>query len=110
MAKSQRRLWQDADTNAVLGGLPWLAMTEFRMLRLDALDVDAGQDRWQMTGRKLGELVDTLRSRQISVVPKVGPADVVGGFDLAPGPADGVPEPEWHSMQRFSKIRPIPPL
>ncbi len=97
VAQSQQRLWQGADTNVVLSGLPWLAMTEFRMLRLGALDVDADQDRWRVTGRQLGELADTLRRRQITSAPTVGPADVVGGFDLKPGPASGVPEPEWHS-------------
>ncbi|MCE9591343.1 MAG: hypothetical protein K8S99_12555 [Planctomycetes bacterium] len=44
-------------------------------------------------------LVRELRARQITAPPAVGPADVVGAFELRAVPMDAAPAPDWHSAQ-----------
>lgn len=98
--QSQQELWRDAGPSKVINSLPWLTMTEFRLLRLNMLD--DGESSWSRRGRMLGELVDVVRGRQVTAAKANGCDDAVGGFDLMATGEGGFPDPEWHSAHMLA--------
>jgi hypothetical protein len=97
---AQQLLWQEADTGQVLSMMPWLVTAESRMRRLGAGpqdDAAVGQRDAAMRS-----LLDLLKERQVTETPMLGPADVLGGFDLATKSPDSPPRPDWRTGQALA--------
>ena len=96
-------LWLTQRNALSVTALPWLLRAELTMYRLGA--DRAGQDPAAIAGKfaYLGSLVAGVVERQIIEPPAVGPADVVGGFDLSPEPGS-VPAPNWTSAFVLSVV------
>lgn len=87
-----------AETGPVsdLSQLPWMALAK---LRLEQLRAAGAEQVGQLADRiDLTSAAGPLLLKQVRRQPELGPADVVGGFDLtserfSPGP----PEPDWRT-------------
>jgi len=90
--------WSGSDTAALLNAQPWLAMAEFRLRRSGGLSEGADPKRWNGVTKRLSKIAGVLRRRIISTRSLVGPADVIGGFDLATKDrAASLPQPHRRS-------------
>lgn len=97
--RSEAVLWQEAEAGGLVGLVPWVAMTEAHLARLGKLGAPDAQPTRSQRWDRLGELADALRQRQIIAAPQVGPADVVGGFELTPQPGAVAPSADWQSAR-----------
>ena len=90
LAVMVERMWNDAHGQSLPPAqmLPWLAATQqWWSMRYEK---PIGQDTVQPWAK-------LLRDRQINRPPPLGPADVVGGFDLTATPPGGAPQPDWRA-------------
>lgn len=101
---SRMMQWREFPADRILAALPWMMRTEAYAALLDALDAPATQpghvsDAGAAAERreKIQKLMASLRDRQVVDPPALGPADVVGGFELTGAPSSGAPSPDWRS-------------
>ncbi|MCC6682737.1 MAG: hypothetical protein IT445_17690 [Phycisphaeraceae bacterium] len=90
------RLWDQTRGNPNINALPWLAFAQERVGELLADDQTHIAQKKQRDAT-LGELVRMLLGQQVVDPPRVGPKDVIGGFELSTGPIDSPPNPNWTS-------------
>lgn len=95
-------LWTEAEQRPNVASLPWLVLAHHRAGRLLA---DEG-DGQQLAGRQrgFGVLAERLMEHQVTERPVFGPADVVGGFELNPGPLAAPPSPDWRTAHMLSYL------
>ena len=98
-------VWQRMRKQVNVSALPWLMLAQNKAmpaLNADGLVKDKKAAASRAAG--LGRLVSALVNKQIQTVPALGPADVVGGFQLAPLPEGAPPAPTWHSAEVLTLI------
>ncbi|QQE10198.1 hypothetical protein JD969_11845 [Planctomycetota bacterium] len=98
-------LWDQTQKSLNITTLYWLALAHSRVDDIINPDQDpklrvALVDREQALGNAIEKLLDL----QINVPPRLGPADVVGAFDLYDTPLDSAPDPSWHTSQILALI------
>lgn len=98
-----QRLWDDHDRSPNAESLPWLALAHHRAGRLLAED-DAARRQLAQRQAALGSLIDRIIDQQVIAPPQLGPADVIGGFELEPAPAGAPPQPDWRTAQLLSLL------
>lgn len=97
VGRSLDALWTASRGNLSAGVLPWYASAVSRVGALLAGEDAAAQARLLERRRALASLVDTLAQQQVIEPPRLGPADVVGGFELVKGPPGSPPNPNWYT-------------
>ncbi len=95
------QLWNQTQGNPNINALPWLAFTQDRVGELLA-DDDAHIKQKQQRDTALGQLAHKLLGQQVVDSPRVGPDDVIGGFELNSGPIDSPPNPNWTTAPLLS--------
>lgn len=101
LAQSQRWLWQQLTTSRLIETLPWLALAEFRFSSLSAVDPKSGPSRAAKV-RAFESVMDALLGVQMTETPELGPADVIGGFELghlSGRDANGSSQIGWRTAQ-----------
>ena len=95
---------QDAQWNAkhsdaeIVGIMPWMAATAARMQRLDPAKTDLQKKTWELRVQLIRKLRENLSQKKlIRKAPDLGPADVLGGYDLINDIGQGAPTPDWRS-------------
>jgi hypothetical protein len=79
----------DGASSPSMEKLPWLGM----------MGGGKGREDGVVEGGALIGAMALLRPRQIIVAPELGPADMVGGFNLSASWPDGVLQTDWRSAQ-----------
>lgn len=92
------QLWQQAQQAPNVAALPWFMAAHHRTAKLLATDAAAKQAVAERE-QGLAVLVVVLCEQQVIEPPLLGPADVVGGFELVAGPAGSPPNPDWRTSQ-----------
>lgn len=95
-------LWTASEGSPNIAVLPWFVVAQSRAGRLLAGDAPEAQAAIKAREQTLGDLVDRLCKQQVIEPPLLGPADVVGGFELTRGPAGSPPNPDWRTAQLLS--------
>jgi len=98
-------LWGSSlDVVDLVTAMPWMTSAAVKMHRLNlATQTDEGlrareRQRWSQRVEAVLKLSQSLRSKKlVSSPPKIGPTDVVGGYDLISETSDGAPAPDWRS-------------
>ncbi len=92
------RVWERTQGRLNTAQLPWLAWFDDRvgpaLIEAKLLAPDA----WSTRRLILAQGLDTLADQQIIDTPKLGPDDVLGGFQLRASPLvfkDSYPRPDW---------------
>jgi hypothetical protein len=100
-------LWASKlETLDVVSAMPWMSMAAARLHRVnlaqltDANAKAAEAVRWKARVAAMRSLGESLREKKlIRTSPALGPADVVGGYDLINDTTEGAPTPDWRSAQ-----------
>ena len=92
------QLWQQAQQAPNVAALPWFMAAHHRTAKLLASD-EVGREAVAEREQGLAVLVVVLCEQQVIEPPLLGPADVVGGFELVAGPAGSPPNPDWRTSQ-----------
>ncbi len=90
-------LWTTQQQTTQITSLPWLLSAELRLARLGVERGAGDEAAIKAKYTYLGDLVDRLCRRQIVEIPRVGPDDVVGGFDLTSSVPAEMPVADWRS-------------
>lgn len=107
IAESLDAAWMAYLKTPVINGLSTLAATALRMNQLGVTSRGAAdpaalrkqhEERLQLVRDALAE----LRQGQVVEPPALGPADVLGGFDLSPIASAGAPYPDWQSVHALN--------
>jgi len=99
LAAMWAQLAQDPDVNA----LPWYMMAHHRAAHLLA-ENKALEQQLAKREKAMGELIARLCEQQVIERPVLGPADVVGGFELNTAPRGAPPSPDWRTAQVLSLL------
>jgi len=103
----QDALWASKLTTLELvTAMPWMSMAAQRMHRVNEAQQTDDRER-ALERKRWGERVAAMRSlsenlrkkRLVRTAPALGPADVIGGYDLINETGEGVPTPDWRSAQ-----------
>jgi hypothetical protein len=94
-----RTLWQDDQASLNIAALPWYVTAHHRAAHLLAGDDPDQQQALAQRERKLGQLVTDLSQQQVIERPRLGPTDVVGGFELQTAAPNTPPNPDWRTAQ-----------
>ncbi len=91
-------------TTDLITAMPWMSMATIRLHRVNiATQVDDTakafeRQRWGARSGAMRSLSENLRSKRlIRSTPEIGPADVIGGYDLINETEQGVPTPDWRA-------------
>ena len=95
--KARNWLWLTTDPSAVAYTLPWSSMAELRMDRVAPADDEEHRRQLDRSMQTLQAVKKAILARQVVDAPSMGPADVVGGFDLTGTREDQAPAPDWRS-------------
>lgn len=95
-------LWARAQAEPNIAALPWFVLAHSRAARTLAGDDPATRSSLQQRERGLGDLVVRLCEQQVIEPPRLGPPDVIGGFELVRGPVGSPPNPDWRTAQLLS--------
>jgi hypothetical protein len=94
---SHQKLWTLLDPEKAVSALPWLLDAEMRM-RLTPIGMSWRADGTQAKrDQQIASLVKAIEDRQITRAPRVGPADVVGGYEFRTLPPGTPPHVDWTS-------------
>lgn len=97
LALSHARMWSLLDPAKAVSALPWLIDAE---LRIRATPIGKS---WRADGtqakrdQQISAIVTAIEGLQITRSPRVGPADVVGGFEFRTLPPGTPPHADWTS-------------
>ncbi|MEX2215472.1 MAG: hypothetical protein WD768_15165 [Phycisphaeraceae bacterium] len=96
---TQAALWLAPHDNAeIVSIMPWMAATAARMQRLNPAKTDADKKAWALRVAAIQKLRENLSEKKlIRKTPLLGPADVVGGYDLINEIGQGAPTPDWRT-------------
>ena len=89
--------WLTTDRAALAYTLPWSSVVELQMDRVSPSDDAVHRRQFEASLPALVALRKAILTKQVVVVPTMGPADVVGGFDLTGTNDDQAPAPDWRS-------------
>jgi hypothetical protein len=92
-------LWQGEASTPNIAALPWLITAHHRAAKLLVGDDLGRRQALIERERALGDLVEKLCQQQVVEPPLLGPADVVGGFELQTAPPPAPPNPDWRTAQ-----------
>ncbi|MEM8739001.1 MAG: hypothetical protein AAGG38_11075 [Planctomycetota bacterium] len=95
-------IWAEGGGEFEVNSLPWVIQA---WTRAKGLLVDAGQiDEAVASARDddLGRVPGLIAELQVVDRPTLGPADVLGGVVLLPGPEGSPPNPAWQTAQLLS--------
>jgi hypothetical protein len=94
-------LWRDGqfpDAHAAI----WLGIAHTALAPLAENEVFA--PRYRRWSRRQGDLIDRFLEQQVLVPPRLGPSDVIGGFDLQPRLPGSPPNPDWRTGPLLSLL------
>jgi hypothetical protein len=94
LARVREGLRAEVTPSHLASVLPWLAMADLRVP--PGVEEDLAERR-ALVAAMWGPLVEVVRRLQVARPPRLGPADVVGGFDLVDRAEGDVPHPDWRS-------------
>jgi hypothetical protein len=60
--------------------------------------------RYRQWSQRQGDLIALFLKQQVLVPPRLGPSDVIGGFDLQPAAPGSPPNPDWRSGPLLSLL------
>ncbi|WP_432798730.1 hypothetical protein [Poriferisphaera sp. WC338] len=93
-------VWKLIADNPDIASAYWIALAHTYAADLfDASDNPKMRVAFSERQQVLGKLIEQLQSKQIIELPKNGPADIVGGFQLQTIPTGAIQNPSWHSAQ-----------
>ena len=95
--KARHWLWHTTKLSALAYTLPWSSMAELGMDRVAASNDHEHGRLFEVSMQTLLALKKTTLARQVVEAPDLGPADVVGGFDLTGTQKGEAPAPDWRS-------------
>jgi len=91
-------LWEHSQRSPNVNALPWLALAHERVAELLA-DTEERRNLKMRRDMALATMVKQLIPQQVVDVPRIGPADVIGGFELRHVAPDAPPNPNWTTAQ-----------
>lgn len=94
LSRALDRLWEQSSRSPNINALPWLAMAHERVAGLLAKD-EASQNIKKERDAVIASLVRQMIRVQVVDAPRIGPADVVGGFDVKQTAPESPPNPDW---------------
>lgn len=86
--------WRESDVTNIVGALPWLHDAERALF---AADAKPGEPFRPMYPVELDNALNLLLAVQVVDEPRLGPADVLGGFDFSAADRFAPPNPDWRS-------------
>lgn len=90
-------LWTSIETNPQALSLYWFALAHERSAKLIAARSEKAAESVLTRMRGLAMLTNLLSEQQVIEPPLLGPDDVLGGFELYPGPPGSPPSPNCTS-------------
>ncbi len=105
--RARNWLWFTTDPSAVAYTLPWSGMAELRMDRVAPADDAEHRRLFDASMQTLLSVKKAILARQVVDAPSMGPADVVGGFDLTGTRAGQAPVPDWRSASLLAFLAAI---
>ncbi len=97
IARSLDGIWTASKGRLSTGVMPWYAAALSRVGDRLAGDDAEALERLAERRAALAELASMLANQQVVDPPTIGPADVIGGFQLVPGPPGSPPAPNWYT-------------
>ncbi|MFW6335935.1 MAG: hypothetical protein ACOC3G_02245 [Phycisphaeraceae bacterium] len=94
-------LWQDQQTPDVHTAT-WLGVAHTALAPL--AEHERFGPRYRRWSQRQGDLIDLFLQQQVLVPPRIGPSDVIGGFDLQPTAPGSPPNPDWRSGPLLSLL------
>lgn len=94
-------LWQDQQTPDVHTAT-WLGVAHTALAPL--AEHERFGPRYRRWSQRQGDLIDLFLQQQVLVPPRIGPSDVIGGFDLAPAAPGSPPNPDWRTGPLLSLL------
>lgn len=98
-------LWASKlDMLDLVSAMPWMTQATLRLHRINLAEQTdptaraLERQKWANRVAAMRTLSESLRKKKlIRAKPALGPADVIGGFDLISENTDGAPAPDWRS-------------
>lgn len=88
LVEEQKRLWDGLVQRPDVAALPWALLAQRRSGGLEGENSFAAE---------IAVVTQGLAEQQVTATPEMGPADVVGGFQLGQSLPDGPPNPDWRT-------------
>ena len=94
-------LWQNGQTPDVHTAT-WLGVSHTALAPL--AENDRLAPRYHEWSQRQGDLIALFLEQQVLEPPRLGPSDVIGGFDLQPTPPGSPPNPDWRTGPLLSLL------
>ena len=100
--QSQALLWARPEPAYLAAMVPWLLYGELKLHGTDDPADKLLQARYEARLKAIEAVGQAIQSKQVTVPPTDGPADVVGGFNLGEHPPEAFPAPDWRTAQMLA--------
>lgn len=100
---AQDAIWaQNMDQTDLVQAMPWLAPA---LVKLHRLTPDSDKEKFDARVKAVRTLSKSLRDKKlVRSTPSLGPADVVGGYDLVSPTDAGAPRPDWRTAPALALV------